>query len=471
MGNEDADLMCSGHSSVSEDNEHMPVSSRQPGTKSEDEPTQNILAMNISGGAAGVSINFTNGDPLPVGGFYFDAAIVELDGPHGSDPLVTSATAAMIGNDVIRYSPTTVLTDNLTSDGGILAITGTTNLNNEAGDSLIVAPGATVFVNGSQTFASLTIDAGATVRQISQNTTFGASVITVGSVSLQDPDTSDNGGGVLDLGNGDLIVKGAEASDVATLLANGFDNGFWDGVAAAGPNLASIVSLSAANDLSEIQTLGYGEIGSAAGELDITQYDGLSVATGDVVVALTYSGDANLDRSVDDTDISMFENGLSNGLTGWTNGDFNYDGVVDSQDESYQTFTLDTLSASPDTATTHPASQPTVEIHLNGNLADTVTIPNGPGTNNEDAAPIQVTATSNGQAVNVPKWTVRVTQNGKPVNAGWFYFVEKHSEGNVNDNQFTISASSLVKEGKYTVTVEGPGGQTQTMTLTATKQQ
>jgi hypothetical protein len=150
----------------------------QNGTAIEDEPTEDILALSITGGAATVAVNFAGSDPLPIGGLYTDASNIELDGPHSTDELITTSTAAYIGGDEIRYSATTTLTDNLTSDGGILAIAGTTDLANPAGDSLTVAPGATVLVSGSQTFSSLTIDAGATVRQIAQDTTLGDTVIT-----------------------------------------------------------------------------------------------------------------------------------------------------------------------------------------------------------------------------------------------------------------------------------------------------
>jgi hypothetical protein len=270
------------------------------GTTIEDEPTQNILELNISGGAATISVNFAGGDPLPVGGFYADVATVRLEGPHGSDALVTTSTAAMIGSDVIRYSPTTTLIDNLSSDGGVLAISGTINLENPAGDSLTVAPGATVYVNGSQTFSSLTIDAGATVRQISQNTTFGASVLTVGSLSLQDPDTSGNGGGILDLGYGDLIVRGGISPDVAGFgatgntsqieqwLAAGYDGGWWDG---ASPDTAispaCILSSVVADDPEQLATIGFSQIGTATGQLDQAIFDGVSVSDGDYIVSTT----------------------------------------------------------------------------------------------------------------------------------------------------------------------------------------
>jgi hypothetical protein len=314
----------------------------QNGTVVEDEPTADILSLSITGGAASVSIDFTNGDPLPASGIYTDAANLSLDGPHGSDPLVTTATAAYLGSGSIRYPSTTTLTDNLTSDGGIYAIAGITNLNDLAGDPLTVATGATVWVNGSQTFSSLTIDAGATLRQISTDTTFGDVVLTVGSLTINSPDSQGDNGGVLDLGNGDLIVRQTNAGDIVPLLAAGYDGGLWDGVNPnGGANQAAIISKGAQEDPYQIKALGSAQIGSDTtdGDLDLTSFDGESVSAGDTVVALTYYGDANLDRAVDSTDYAMMNtsSGSTPDILGinpdlWTNGDFNYDGLVNADD-------------------------------------------------------------------------------------------------------------------------------------------
>jgi hypothetical protein len=106
------------------------------------------------------SYAYTHGDPLPAAGIYSDAQIIQLNGPHGSDPIITTSTAAYVGSDILRYPAGTQLADNLTSDGGIYAISGTSTLADPAGDGLTVLTGATVLVNGSQTFSALTIDAG-----------------------------------------------------------------------------------------------------------------------------------------------------------------------------------------------------------------------------------------------------------------------------------------------------------------------
>jgi hypothetical protein len=116
----------------------------QNGTTVLDEPTDEILSLSITGGAAQTTIDFTHGDPLPAAGIYSDAQIIQLNGPHGSDPIITTSTAAYVGSDILRYPAGTQLADNLTSDGGIYAISGTSTLADPAGDALTVLTGATV---------------------------------------------------------------------------------------------------------------------------------------------------------------------------------------------------------------------------------------------------------------------------------------------------------------------------------------
>ena len=350
----------------------------QNGTVIEDEPTIDILSLNITGQPASVAIDFTNADPLPASGIFTDAANLILEGPHGSDPLVTTSTATYLGNDTLRYLSNTTLTDNLTSDGGAFAIAGVTNLEDPAGDALTVATGASVLVNGSQTFSSLTIQAGATVRQVSTDTTMGDSVLTVGTLSIGSPDSQGDNCGVLDLGNGDLILQLGSAfpagsvntsagvtiietsGQVQSLLAAGYDGGLWDGMAASGPYPAAIISSAAAQDPYQIQTLGSAQIGSdtSGGELDLSTFDGQSVSSGDAIVALTYYGDANLDRQVTGTDSAMI-GGVSNtssGAQGWTNGDFNYSGAVDQELDQFVIGNVITILL--ETVTTQPAPAP-----------------------------------------------------------------------------------------------------------------
>jgi hypothetical protein len=220
----------------------------------------------------------------------------------------------------------------LTSASGItIASGGVVTANGVTGGGVTVQDGAIFKINGSTTLPSLTIDAGGVAEQVSTNTTFGASVITLGSLTIDSPFGSTNGG-VLDLGNGDLIVRSTAVSGLQPLLAAGYDGGFWDGEASSGPNPAAILSSTAANDPYGIESLGYIHIGTGSSDFNISSYDGQSVSSGDTVVALTYYGDANLDRTINGSDYALIDNGFNMGLTGWTNGDFNFDYNVDGID-------------------------------------------------------------------------------------------------------------------------------------------
>ncbi len=61
-------------------------------------------------------------------------------------------------------------------------------------------------------------------------------------------------------------------------------------------------------------------------------FEGQMVAAGDVLVETTWAGDTDLSGTVTLADYLRLDAGYLCGLTGWANGDFNYDGVVDYRD-------------------------------------------------------------------------------------------------------------------------------------------
>jgi len=77
-----------------------------------------------------------------------------------------------------------------------------------------------------------------------------------------------------------------------------------------------------------LHTLGY----ATAAELGITSIDGQAVDPGAVIVQYTLVADANLDGTVDDADVARINNGQDAQISGWSNGDFNYDGQVSGAD-------------------------------------------------------------------------------------------------------------------------------------------
>jgi hypothetical protein len=422
----------------------------------------------VFAGCADGSADFTNGDPLPLSGIYSDAQIIELDGPHGSDQLVTTSTSAYLGSDEIRYPSGTQLKDNLTSSGGIIAIAGTTNLSDPAEDSVTVAPGATVLLNGSQTISNLTIDSGGTVRQISPIITFGATVITVGSLTIQGPDPYGDGGGVLDLGYGDLIYQPGIAADgiapdttsiistseytvIQQLLAAGYDEGNWDGVSSSGgSNPAAIISSGAANDPYQIESLGYAQVGSdtRVGDLNISTFDGQSVSTGDVVVALTYYGDAYLDRQVNSTDYSMIGATYPSSSV-QIGGDFNYDGAVNAADDDLFNTTVALLGAT---------SGVSLRAHAPGDINSNDVAADRNGTTTVIVGGSDISGSNVSLSGTV---TISISKN-TPLPAGASITIQSQSVDTDGTITVTLSCAGFTKPGSYVVlfSMTSPDGTT-----------
>jgi hypothetical protein len=150
--------------------------------------------------------------------------------------------------------------------------------------------------------------------------------------------------GKLDLANNDLIVRNGNLANITSQLAQGYDNGkfdgspgfTWDNFDTPGAfNVPSggIISSSAAADTTHLTTLGSIQNG-VAGSPFYTAFDGQPLSGGEVLVKYTYYGDSNLDGKVNSSDYTLIDNGFNQKLTGWLNGDFNYDGVVNGADYS-----------------------------------------------------------------------------------------------------------------------------------------
>jgi fibronectin-binding autotransporter adhesin len=216
--------------------------------------------------------------------------------------------------------------------------------------------GATVVSGGTLTFAKVNTGVGAVVRS-----TLTLSAGTELSVASSTPISGSNpnrtvlvansltNSGKVDLGSNDMIVhSGANGESVAATInsqvATGRGtNGAWTGTgitssaAAASPsNMALAVVL---NDANQSGTLSGTPLVAAASTFNhgLTTFDGQAVADGDVLVKYTYYGDALLTGSVTAADYIQIDAGFAsqsgaNPLTGWFNGDFNYDGKINGDD-------------------------------------------------------------------------------------------------------------------------------------------
>jgi hypothetical protein len=303
----------------------------------------NSAPITINAGSTGdASLTINTGDFVDVEGSLSDSTTTVNAGG-------TLTGSGNLGNVIVENGATFTATGTTTASSITVAPGGTVIASGTVNAPITVENGGTLEASGSVSATSLTVQPGGLAEQTSTNTTFGASVITLGSLAINGPTGSTNGG-VLDLGNGDLIVRQTPASEIEPLLAAGYDGGLWDGVNPnGGLNPAAIISAGAANDPYGIESLGYAAVGSATdlGQLNLTTYDGQAVSAGDVIAALTYYGDANLDRSVDSTDYGMIGTtcpGTSTQIGGWTGGDFTYCGSVTDVDFDLLTSSLATVN-------------------------------------------------------------------------------------------------------------------------------
>ena len=153
--------------------------------------------------------------------------------------------------------------------------------------------------------------------------------------------------GTLDLTANDLDVQGGNLLTVTALVAEGYNNGKWNG--------AGIDSSTAAGNTTHLTALG---VITSVG----TTLDGSPVAAGDVLVKYTYYGDTNLDGKVDGSDYSRIDSGFLTHATGWFNGDFNYDGVVNGSDYTLMDNAFNTQGALLASAIADPAALATDQI-------------------------------------------------------------------------------------------------------------
>jgi beta-glucanase (GH16 family) len=131
-------------------------------------------------------------------------------------------------------------------------------------------------------------------------------------------------GGLVDMGDNELVIRGGSVSAVRALVAS-----WWNAGARNGSGLGT--SLSAPGGITTLAVRGNATL---FGWAEFAVFAGVNVTTADVLVMYTYLGDVNLDGRIDASDINGVLNGWTNNLTGWQNGDTNYDGVVNGADYS-----------------------------------------------------------------------------------------------------------------------------------------
>jgi hypothetical protein len=181
--------------------------------------------------------------------------------------------------------------------GGNQTWTAGTNLNNTAGTTTLQSDA------GSPDSSTLNVN------------------VTGGAVVLASPQhwvgLTITGSGLVDVANNHIIIDYGDGPDpiatIAGYLLSGYNGGTWTG-------LGIDSSAAAANSH---YALGY-----ADGADDVVA--GLSA--GEIEIAYTLLGDADLDGAVTGSDFTILASNLGKSVSGWDKGDFDYDGVVSGSD-------------------------------------------------------------------------------------------------------------------------------------------
>ncbi len=312
-------------------------------------PTQQTLiaqttsfALNAGTGNDTLTIDFSNGNPLPAGGMNYDggagANALAVVGTSGNDTLGLGTggitfTGGTFSN--VSITPANVQSVQLRGGGGgndAVNVTGgtwTVNADTPTGTpnvSVTVAAGGTATFGTAQHLAALTVN-GSGKLVTPARATFFIKALTVGA------------SGAFDIGDNFVYVDNTATSTSAIVAAlrqayhlNAFTGfGPWDGAAGI---TSSTAKQSAASPKPQV-TIGYidGSVQTRRPGLSL----GITLPTNRTLIRPALYGDVNLNGVVDGDDIGLiiqlgYFGKSSTTPDGWVTGDLNYDTFVDGDD-------------------------------------------------------------------------------------------------------------------------------------------
>ncbi|MEI8196470.1 MAG: SdrD B-like domain-containing protein, partial [Phycisphaerae bacterium] len=296
-----------------------------PTTYTIDSSLLSTLSFTGSAGDDTLTIDFTNGNPLPSGGITFNGGghvagdAILIHGNPAVNTVSVTGTQIALGAVVVNYSNVqhVVFDSDLGGTGTLPAVA-------------VGAAGVTFTAN--EHLDSLTLNAGGTVQLANA----GGQLLTVNTLNFS--------GGILDLTKNSLLVHQSTLTAIRTALAGGYQNGTW-----AGAGLSSSYAQSHSG-----RGLGYlrGDIYNALHNNGL--FAGATVAAGDIVVQCTWQGDVDLSGSVSALGFAQMDVSFLRGGTNatWLNGDWNYDGQVLANDFTLINAALQLQAAGPLVAAT-----------------------------------------------------------------------------------------------------------------------
>jgi hypothetical protein len=296
------------------------------------------LKMIGTGSPETLTIDFTNGNPIPAGitdtdsGSSSSNQVIAIGTASGNDTIVSSTGLLTINGSSITYSD--VGTTSFTPGTGTDALTvnsGTLQLARRTGSGILADLFSTLIISGS---SKLAVAVPAT----------HATRVLVDTAALTIAGGINSWTGTLDLSGNDLAVTGGSLTTIQNQVASGYAGSKWNGTGIDSSLVAAdsthLTALGTILNNSPLASPLYGS-GTSLGTFDLS-----SPGSAAILVKYTYYSDANLDGKVDASDYSRIDNGFLTHQTGWYNGDFNYDGVVNGSDYTLTDNTFNTQGAS-----------------------------------------------------------------------------------------------------------------------------
>lgn len=272
------------------------------------------------------------GEGMPMAaGTFVNSGIFYVDAPGGTFSLLSNLTFSNSGTVVVENGTLeignsyTFATDGkfLVDAGAVLNYGGTADLD---AASSICGAGSVIFnyaianvdgtyhVTGSTVFNDADVNFSGSFKGNSLTINSGIITFEPSSEKVEMASLMIGANGALDLTNNSMVIdyglgNTSPLEAILAYLQSGYNNGLWNG--------DGIRSSAASNN-------------SAFG---IGYADGIApAAAGQILLAYTLYGDANLDGVVNLTDLLDLLNSYGDSGTDWVQGDFNYDGTVNLTD-------------------------------------------------------------------------------------------------------------------------------------------
>lgn len=223
--------------------------------------------------------------------------------------LSNTGSLSVSGDEYVGYGGTGIFNQS----GGTLSIA----------DVLSVGTGSTATISGGMSTAGSVSNSGnlsignSCSLVINGSFTQAGGITTVSGILTVNSNSISITAGAVDLSDGQLFVNFGSSADPISAIQGyvraGYDNGAWNGT--------GIISSSAASHS------GFG-LGYADGNID----RGTLAKANQILIEYALIGDANLDGTVNLTDLLALLNNYGASGRDWAEGDFNYDGTVNLTD-------------------------------------------------------------------------------------------------------------------------------------------